>query len=265
MRSGWFAGGWAMIMGLACAKSPTGRPQLLLVGDDEMARMGVAAFDEVKAETPTTKNADLTAYVRCVADAITADAAPNARWEVVVFDSPEVNAFALPGGKIGVYTGLLGVTENQDQLATVLAHEVAHVLAKHGNARVSAAYAANTGLTLTSAVVGTSSRGNREVLGLLGVGAQLGVLLPYGRDQETEADVLGLRYMSDAGFDPAAAIQLWRNMQKATGKGPPTFLSTHPSHEGRIEELSARLPAAAQRYQAALRAGKSPRCSERGS
>lgn len=264
MRKGWLSGGCAVVVGLACAKSPTGRPQLLLVSDAEMAQMGASAFQEVKASTPKTTNAPLTAYVRCVARAITADAAPDVPWEVVVFESPDVNAFALPGGKIGVYTGLLDVTEDQDQLATVLAHEVAHVVARHGNARVSAALAANTGVTLTSAVIGSSARGSREALGLLGLGAQIGVLLPYGRDQETEADVLGLRYMSDAGFDPAASVQLWRNMQEATGSGPPTFLSTHPSHEGRIEELSSRLPNAMARYQAARRAGRAPRCTRSG-
>ena len=261
MRNIWLVAAHCAVLSIACVKSPTGRPQLLLVSDDEMAKMGVAAFNDVKTETQPTTNASLSAYVRCVATAITKDAAPGIQWEVVVFESQEVNAFALPGGKIGVYTGLLPVAENQDELAAVVGHEVAHVVARHGNARVSAALATETGVELTSAVVGGATAKNRELLGLLGVGAQLGILLPYSRDQETEADVLGLEYMANAGFEPAAAIQLWRNMEKVSGNQVPTFLSTHPSHEGRIEELTAKLPAATKRYQAAQQAGKAPRCT----
>jgi len=251
----------SLLLGVACAQSPTGRPQLLLVSDDEMARLGVKAFNEAKAETPPTRDPSLSAYVRCVAVAITQHVAPNQAWEVVVFESGQVNAFALPGGKIGVYTGLLRVAENPDQLATVLGHEIAHVAARHSNARVSAALATGTGLTLASLLAGGPKGDNRELLGLLGVGAQLGILLPYSRDQETEADVLGLDYMAQAGFDPAASIELWRNMERASPSQPPTFLSTHPSHEGRIKELTARLPEATARYQAARRAGKVPRCT----
>ena len=249
----------------ACARSPTGRPQLRLVGDDQMTKMGLEAFDEVKSETPETKDSNASQYVACVAKAVTAEAKSEGDWEVRVFESKEVNAFALPGGKIGVYTGLLGVTANQDQLATVLAHEVAHVTAKHGNARVSSALATNAGLELTSAFAGKSTPMKREALGLLGLGAQVGILLPYGRDQETEADVIGLDLMAKSGFDPRASVELWRNMAKATGdKQPPTFLSTHPSHEGRIEELSARMPAAQQHFVAAREAGKAPRCRSAG-
>jgi predicted Zn-dependent protease len=259
IRTRWLIGAWALLA-VACAKSPTGHPQLLLVSDAEMAKMGVAAFNEVKAETPPTQDQALADYVRCVAAAITNTAAPGMRWEIVTFESKEANAFALPGGKIGVFTGILGVAENQDQLATVLGHEVAHVTARHGNARVSAALAADTGVQLTSAIMGPSVRGQREILGLLGVGAQLGVLMPYGRDQETEADVLGLGYMADAGFDPAASVELWQNMKRVSPEQPPTFLSTHPSHEGRIEELTAKLPAATARYRAARQAGRAPSC-----
>ena len=263
IRTRWLASASAALLGVACAKSPTGRPQLLLVSDDEMVKMGVAAFDEVKAETPPTRDTAASDYVACIAAAITGTAAPSTRWEVVTFESQEANAFALPGGKIGVFTGMLEVAESQDQLAAVVGHEVAHVIARHGNARVSAALAADTGVQLTSAAIGQSAGASREVLGLLGVGAQLGVLMPYGRDQETEADALGLEYMADAGFDPAAAVQLWKNMQRRSTGGPPTFLSTHPSHEGRIEDLTAKLPRAVERYQAARRAGRSPSCVRR--
>lgn len=260
MRKRWLALGWCTLLSIACVQSPTGRPQLLLVSDTEMAQMGVSTFNDVKKETPVSTDRNLSAYVQCVASAITKEAAPSIAWEVVVFESSDVNAFAVPGGKIGVYTGLLEVAQNQDQLATVLAHEVAHVTARHGNARVSAALAAETGVQLTSAALGGSAGGSRELAGLLGLGAELGVLLPYSRDQETEADVLGLEYMASAGFEPGAAVQLWRNMQGVAGNKMPTFLSTHPSNEARIQELSSKLPAAAKRYEAARQAGKIPRC-----
>ncbi len=222
--------------------------------------MGVSAFDDVKKETPVSKDQALSAYVQCVASAITKEAAPNVPWEVVVFDSDDVNAFALPGGKIGVYTGMLKVAESQDQLATVLGHEVAHVTARHGNARVSAALATETGVQLTSAALGSKVGGTRELAGLLGLGAELGVLLPYSRDQESEADVLGLDYMANAGFEPGASVELWRKMQSVAGDKVPTFLSTHPSNEARIQELSSKLPAATKRYEAARQAGRAPRC-----
>jgi predicted Zn-dependent protease len=262
MRTRWLTKLAGAVLLASCARSPTGTPQLRLVGDDTMAKMGISAFDEIKEETPQTRNDALTRYVQCVAGAVSREAAPEIDWDVVVFESKEVNAFALPGGKIGVYTGILEVAEGQDQLAAIVAHEVGHVTAKHGNARVSAALAADAGLQLTSALVGRSSQSKQTLFGLIGAGTQVGVLMPYGRGQETEADVLGLDYMSKAGFDPQASVELWRNMQKVGGKNPPTFLSTHPSHEGRIQELTKRMAPAVKQYEAARQAGKAPRCQQ---
>ena len=180
-----------------------------------------------------------------------------------VFDSPEVNAFALPGGKIGVYTGILTVASNQDQLAAILGHEVEHVLAEHGNARVSAAYATQGALAVTQALSGAPSPMKDQVLGLLGVGAQYGVLMPYGRGQETEADVLGQDLMARAGFDPREAVQLWRNMSSvAGGKSPPSFLSTPPANEQRIRTLTERMPQAMALYEAARASGRRPDCRQ---
>jgi predicted Zn-dependent protease len=245
----------------ACATSPTGQPQLRLFPDSEMVRMGAAAFEQSKQETPLTRNDAATRYVRCVAAAVVAEVGLPGEWEVQVFESPQANAFALPGAKIGVYTGMLKVAESQDQLAAVLSHEVAHVTAQHGNARVSAASATRVGLDLVQVLTSTSTPYRTELLGLLGLGAQYGVLLPYGRGQETEADILGLDYMAMAGFDPRQAIQLWRNMAVASGgKQPPAFLSTHPSNEGRITALSERMPDAMKRYRTARARGKRPQC-----
>ncbi len=185
---------------VSCALSPTGHPQLRLFPESQMAEMGATAFQETKKETPETQDPKLKKYVTCVANAITKQVDPTTNWEVTVFKSDQVNAFALPGGKIGVYTGLLKVAENQDQLATVLGHEVAHVIAHHGNARVSTTYATEAGLQVVQVLAGGASPAKQQLLGLLGVGAQVGVLLPYGRSQESEADILGLDYMAKAGF-----------------------------------------------------------------
>ncbi len=246
----------------SCATSPTGIRQLKLFPDSQMAEMGVAAYSEMKKQTPVTQDRRKSGYVNCVAKAIT-DALPKkSEWEVNVFEDDQVNAFALPGGKIGVYTGLLKVAESQHQLATVLGHEVAHVLADHGNARVSANYAAQAGITLATIIGVASTRDpqKRQLLGLLGVGVQVGALLPYGRAQETEADILGLDLMAKAGFDPRQSVPLWQNMKKAGGGGGPEFLSTHPSSDTRIKNLSKHMDKALANQKQAQASGKRPRC-----
>ncbi len=259
---GWFLGILLVLILQACATSPTGIKQLKLFPDAQMAQMGVAAYSEMKKNTPITKNAKQSHYVNCVANAIT-DALPKrSNWEVTVFDDKQVNAFALPGGKIGVYTGLLNVAANQNQLAAVLGHEVAHVLADHGNARVSANYAAQAGVALATIIGANSIKDpkKRQLLGLLGVGAQIGLLLPYGRSQETESDILGLELMAKAGFDPRQSVNLWQNMAKAGGGGGPEFLSTHPSNQTRIKNLNRIMDEALQIRNHANRSGRNPRC-----
>ncbi|MFA7388686.1 MAG: M48 family metallopeptidase [Thiohalobacteraceae bacterium] len=242
---------------LACATSPTGQRQLQLVPEQQLAEMGATAYQQMKQETPVSQQANLRNYVLCVANAITREVPGGTQWEVTLFEDKAVNAFALPGGKIGVYTGLLNVAVNQHQLAAVLAHEVAHVLAEHPNARVSAAYATQAGLDIVQTLAGASSPGKQSLLGLLGVGAQYGILMPYGRAQETEADVLGINLMARAGFDPRESIALWRNMSKAGGAQPPELLSTHPSNETRIQRLQEELPVAMPVYE---RAANKPNC-----
>jgi predicted Zn-dependent protease len=245
----------------ACATSPLGHPQLQLFPDSQMAQMGATAFQQMQEETPVSDDGELNEYVSCVAGAITSELNPGREWEVKVFDEDEtVNAFALPGGKIGVYTGLLKVAETPDQLGAVLGHEVAHVLAEHGNARMSAALATQAGLTAVQIYAASSGHDQAQILGLLGLGAQVGVLLPYGRSQETEADLLGLDLMARAGFDPRQSIDLWRNMAAAGGEQPPEFLSTHPAHDTRIENLTERMPRALKLYQEAQAEGDVPNC-----
>ena len=242
----------ALTVGLtACSASPTGRHQLLLFSDNDMSSLGAQSFEEMKQQQKISQDDKVNRYVQCVAAAVTAQVPKQAAfdtWEVVVFDSDQVNAFALPGGKIGVYTGLLNVAKNEDQLATVIGHEIAHVLADHSNERLSQSQLANAGLQITSVALGSSeyAQYRNTTMAALGVGVQYGVLLPYGRTQESEADIVGLEIMAKAGFNPAESVDLWRNMAAASqGQQPPELLSTHPSHNTRISDLQntmAKLP-----------------------
>jgi predicted Zn-dependent protease len=246
----------------ACATSPLGRTQLKLFPEGQLAQMGVATFDKMQREMPVSSDAATNAYVRCVARAILDELPPGqttTSWKVVVFEDRSANAFALPGGRIGVNTGLLDVATNQHQLAAVLGHEVAHVVAGHANERVSQAFATQTGLQAVSIAAGAASPQQRQLIGLLGAGAQIGILLPYSRTHETEADLVGLDLMARAGFDPRQSVALWVQMGKA-GRQPPEFLSTHPSSTTRISKLEQRMPSAKRLHDAARAAGKRPHC-----
>ncbi|USD66772.1 M48 family metallopeptidase [Vibrio sp. SCSIO 43136] len=232
----------------ACTTSPTGRKQLIMFSDNDMAALGAQSFEQIKQEQKISKDKKINQYVQCVSDAITkhVGSQPGFKaWEVVVFDSDQVNAFALPGGKIGVYTGLLNVAQNQDQLATVIGHEVAHVLADHSNERLSNSQLAAVGMQVGNVAI-KDTQYHDSAMAALGLGLQYGVILPYGRTQESEADIIGLQLMAKAGFDPAQSVELWKNMARASGGNqPPEFFSTHPSHSTRINDLSTtmtRLP-----------------------
>ena len=240
----------------ACATSPLGRNQLILVSDGEMSQLGAASFTEMKTKTPLSRDARQSAYVQCVAGAITREAGTGQQWEVQVFDEPKtVNAFALPGGKIGVYTGLLNVAKTQDQLAAVIGHELSHVLARHSAERMSEQMAAQGVTQIVAASTGVDPQA-------IGIAGTVFFTLPHSRTQESEADLLGLDLMARAGFDPNQAVELWRNMEAASGgSAPPQFLSTHPANATRIQDLNNRLPTALPLYRQAKAAGKSPHCS----
>lgn len=247
----------------SCAISPTGRKQLLLFDDNNVAAMGVTAFSQQKAGTPISSDSKKKAYVQCVANKLlTAMGQAPSEWEVVLFEAPQVNAFALPGRKIGVYTGLLPVASNQDMLAAVVGHEIGHVIAKHSNERLSTQQAASQGMAIVQAVMssGEQTQEKQLLMGALGLGAQYGVILPYGRAQESESDIIGLDLMAKAGFDPAQAITLWQNMSAANGKQPPQFLSTHPSNDSRIADIRKHLPKSQQLLAEARAAGLTPAC-----
>lgn len=252
--------GLALAVLAACATAPTGRSQLILVGDADMARMGAAAFDQVKASGKLSADAAQLRYVRCVADAVIAQLPAAWRqppWEVVVLADDSANAFALPGGKVGVHAGLLGVARDADQLAAVIGHELAHVVSRHASERVSQQFAAEAALKAVNSATGGQ---RQQLMGLLGLGAQAGVLLPFSRQHESEADVLGQRYMAAAGFDPRAAATLWRNMAARGGDRPPAFLSTHPAPARRIAALEAAAPGLMPLYDQARAAGRRPAC-----
>lgn len=248
----------------ACTTSPLGRKQLLLLPESQVSQMGAAAFAQMKQEQPTESASAESAYVSCVANAITS-VLGSGKWDVALFKSDQVNAFALPGGKIGVYTGLLKVAHTPGQLSAVLGHEVGHVLAHHGNERMSLQYASSTGMQLLSALSASMSEVDPQqkqlLFSLLGMGVQYGVTLPFSRTQESEADVIGLQLMASAGFDPRESIALWRNMSAAGGAKPPEFMSTHPSDTHRINNLQAHLPEALRLYQQAQAKGIRPTCT----
>ena len=257
-----------LALSMACATSPTGRRQLLVMSEAQMAEMGRAAFADMQSRTPRSVNSRQTTYVRCVANAIISILAPPElrpiavdRWEIELFADPTANAFALPGGKIGVHTGLLDVAVTQSQLATVLGHEVSHVLARHGNERVSQSALAQSGMTLAQILVGADTPEKEQLFGLLGLGMQYGVLMPFSRAQESEADEIGILLMARAGFDPRESVVLWQNMARASGgQSPPEFMSTHPSHSTRIRRLEAAMPVALRFYGQAVEAGRRPNC-----
>ncbi|MBI2383112.1 MAG: M48 family metallopeptidase [Gammaproteobacteria bacterium] len=247
----------AALLVAACATSPLGRRQIMLVSDKQMSEMGVSAYREMQKKTPATKDAKVAAYVNCVSGAVVKEVGGGQAWEVTVFDDKQVNAFALPGGKIGVYTGLLKVADTPDQLAAVIGHEVAHVLARHGAERVSEQMVTQLGLEVASATTGVNPQ-------MLGIATDVFFLLPHSRGQESEADLLGLDLMAKAGFDPRQAVTLWQNMSKDGGKKPPEMLSTHPSDRTRIDGIAKRLPKALPLYEQAQAAGRKPQCVSAG-
>lgn len=247
----------------SCATSPEGRSQFKLIPDDQMDLMGAQSFEQIKQQTALSKDQNINQYVLCIANKIIPQVSQSPdpkQWEVQVFDDPQANAFALPGNKIGVYSGLLKYAKNQDQLAAVMGHEIAHVIAKHGNERVSSQMATQAGLEIASVVLGgTQDANNAMILAGLGLGVQFGITLPFSRSHESEADLIGLDLMAKAGFNPEQSVPLWENMSKA-GTSPPEFMSTHPSGSTRIKQLKERIPKANVAYQQAINKGQRATC-----
>lgn len=240
----------------ACATSPTGRNQLIFMPDTQMNQMGLQAFEQIKKEKPVNQSPQFNQTVQCIVSELTKGMGQN--WEAVVFEDKTLNAFALPGAKIGVHTGMMQLVDNQDQLAAVLGHEVGHVIARHSNERASQETLVQQGLNM---IQNTSYGQNPLIMAGLGLGAQYGVLMPYSRTHESEADIIGVDLMAKAGFNPQESVTLWQKMSQASqGNQPSEFLSTHPAHETRIKELQDHMPKALEFYKQAQAAGKKPMC-----
>lgn len=256
----------ASITACATATSPTGRTQQVgAVSQEQLNQMGQQAFAQAKAQNRQSSNASQTSYVRCVVNAVTRELPANwqASWESALFVDDSPNAFALPGGKVGVFTGIFSVARNQDQLAAVIAHEVGHVVSRHHDERITRQMGAQAGLGILGAIVGSQyGQGAANATGQLGGAAvQAGFLLPNNRTQEIEADVVGQRLMAQAGFDPGQAVNLWQNMIAASsGSRTPQWLSTHPDPQSRIQELRQRAGSLASVYQQARSSGRTPAC-----
>ena len=240
---------------VSCYTVPeTGRKSLNVLSTGQEASLGVQAFQNIKGKEKINHDPAINARIRRIGERIALVAnIPNARWEFVVFENPEPNAFALPGGKVGVNTGIIPIGMTDAGIATVMAHEIGHVAARHGGERISeqmviTGIATGAALSLNDAEPQTRNM----ILTGLGVGTTVGYVLPHNRGQESEADRIGLIYMAKAGYDPDEAIRFWERMRDyAKGKSkPPEFLSTHPADDQRIENLKKYLPEARAYYQA---------------
>lgn len=235
---------------IGCVTNPeTGRRQLMLVPESEMTQLGLQSFNQMKQEVPISKDASANEMVQRVGKRIASVVnMPNAQWEFVVFESKEANAFCLPGGKIGVYTGILPITKDDAGLATVLGHEVAHATLQHGREQMSEAMVMQgIGQAGSASLSSSDPKVQSAVMTAYGLGTQLGRTLPHSRSQEAEADHRGLIYMARAGYEPEAAVQFWERFADygaKAGGSPPKFLSTHPPSAERVQNLKNWIPEA---------------------
>ncbi len=256
------AGGIGLV---GCETNPyTGRSQLLMTSVSQEMQMGAQAYNQVKSDPnmrPSQDPREIEPVKRVAARIVEAakrskyaEMAQQFQWEVTVIkDDKTANAFALPGGKMAVYTGIFPMAKTEAGLAAVMGHEVVHALARHGAERMSQGQVVNIGLQVIGAAVGMSSKNpalGQVTMAALGAGAQVGVLLPFSRKHESEADYIGILLAADAGYDPRESVALWERMEQVSGGGGPAeFLSTHPSHDTRIDQLKEWMPEAMTIYQ----------------
>jgi len=237
----------------ACSTSPMGRNQATIFSEDTIRRQGEAAYSDIRrSEVPGTDPRQrhlVSCVTNRILNAMTDEERKDYNWEASLFERDVANAFALPGGKMGVYSGLFKYALNEHQLAAVMSHEVSHVLSGHSNEGASRSVLKDVGM-LIGQVAGLPT----QTLSTIDIATELGLFLPFNRAQETEADQLGLMLMARAGFDPEESIYLWRNMSGA-GTRLPEMLSTHPSPESRIEDLQALMRPAKVLYEAAFAKG----------
>jgi metalloendopeptidase OMA1, mitochondrial len=230
----------------------TGKRAHVALSSEQEETLGLQSFREVLSQSDVVEQGPEHDLVVKVAERLalaTGDDAKDFKWAVSVVNSPQVNAFCLPGGKIVVYTGIIPYAKTEAGLAAVMGHEMAHAIARHGSQRLLRTSLAQTALTGASFSMGNMDYGDRQtIMAALGAGAQFGVLLPFSREHETEADQMGLIYMARAGYDPHEAISFWTRMSQAGEAQPPEFASSHPSHARRVEDLKEFLPKALSEY-----------------
>lgn len=244
---------------ISCSTVPlTGRSQLNLISNSEMLTMSFQQYDAFLKETKLSTNKSEVEMVKRVGGNIQqavekymiennlSDRLDGYHWEFNLVEDSLINAWAMPGGKVVVYTGILAITQNDTGLAVVLGHEIAHALAEHGNERMSQELLRQAGaISLMVAMNNEPAQTKALWLGIYGVGTQVAIMLPYSRTHESEADRLGLTFMAMAGYDPHAAPEFWQRMSASKeGGAPPEFLSTHPSDETRIKDLKSWIPEA---------------------
>jgi predicted Zn-dependent protease len=241
----------ALVM-VACETVPyTGRRQIMLLPESAELEMGLQSYQEVLKKSKVVKEGEASERLSRVGRRIAeATGRTDYQWEFRLIDDKQVNAFCLPGGKVAVYTGILPVAQDDAGLAAVIGHEVSHAIARHGAERVSQGLLVQTGLMATQVALSRNDPATvQAVTALLGAGASVGVLLPWGRAQESEADHMGLIYMAKAGYHPSAARDLWVRMAQSAGGGrQPEFLSTHPAPATRIAQIEGWLPEALRYY-----------------
>ena len=234
----------------------TGRSSHVAMSEQQESALGLQAYQEVLSQSDVeAQGTDVTIVKRVMGRLIaaTGDAGKSLDWQVSVVHDQQANAFCLPGGKMVVYTGILPIAKTEAGLATVLGHEMGHATSRHGSQRLLESDLANTlltGATASLALGDMDTRHKMEVMAALGAGTKFGVMLPFSRKHESEADEVGLYYMARAGYDPHEALAFWQRMEEATTSGGqlPEFLSTHPSHGTRIEDLKAHMPRAEEEY-----------------
>ncbi len=232
------------LSGAAALPMLAGCDNVDLVSDETVEAMGLEAWADIRQSSPVAADADLQNALNQVSTRLlsAANEVPE-EWEVLAFGGPEINAFALPGRKIGVYEGMFRVVANEDQLAAVVGHEIGHLQAEHSQERMNAQIAKGWGLRALSLALQLGEvEYAAEIAAALGVGVEYGLVLPYSRRQELEADRLGLVTMAGAGFRPEEAVTLWQRMDAATDDRAPEFLATHPAPQSRIAEIKAMLP-----------------------
>jgi predicted Zn-dependent protease len=250
---------------VGCAANSAGSGEDLWASRTDMEVESAKQFAEMKASMPLITDREMIDYIACVANAVVSVLEPpysDYEWEMAIFEVDAVNAFAMPGGKIGVMSGILKAAQNQNQLAAVIGHEIAHVTLEHSDERASRGKLSNVGIQVAAVLLGGGNSGaTYTAYEALNQGAAFGIMLPFGRKQESEADVIGLQFMAKAGFDPRQAVPLWQNMtEQSGGKEPAEFTSTHPSSERRIEDLISQWSDTLPLYNAALEAGRQPNC-----